>query len=243
MVFLRVILYILLAMFALIMLWFLPCFFYSLPIKNRVYRKSHAFARFMARITCWGAFFFTRSHVRLVGKEKLPKDTRFVYVANHVSRFDPMVILYKMAAYRIGFISKPSNFRIPFFGKIIRKMCFLEIDRENPKKALETVSAAVDILRSGEASIGLYPEGTRSKDGKLGPFHGFMFRIPKQAEVPVVVAVTRGTEEVAKRFPFPGGAKIEIKIVDVLDVEYIRSHRPVEISERVEALIRNELGQ
>ncbi|HAN43201.1 MAG TPA: hypothetical protein DCP98_07235 [Sphaerochaeta sp.] len=243
MVVLKVVLYILLALFALIMLWFLPCFFYSLPIKKKVYKKSHAFARLAGAITCWGAFFFTRSHVKVVGKEKIPKDTRFVYVANHVSRFDPMVILYKLSSYRIGFISKPSNFKIPFFGKIIRKMCFLEINREDPKKALATVNDAIDILKAGEASIGLYPEGTRSKDGKLGPFHGFMFRIPHQAEVPVVVAVTRGTEEVAKRFPFPGGARIEIKIIDVLDVEYVKSHRPVEISERVEALIRNELGQ
>ncbi len=243
MIVLRILLYIVLAELALIMLWFLPSFFYSLPIKKQAYKRSSGFAWLLGKITCWGAFFFTRSHVKVIGKEKLPKDTRFVYVANHVSRFDPMVIIYKFARQRVAFISKPSNFKIPFFGKIIRKMCFLEINRDDPKKAIETINNAIDILKADQASIGLYPEGTRSQDGKLGPFHGFMFRIPHQAEVPVVVAVTRGTEQVAKRFPFPGGARIEVKILEVLDVDYVKSHRPVEISERVEAIIRKELGQ
>ncbi|MBR6086248.1 MAG: 1-acyl-sn-glycerol-3-phosphate acyltransferase, partial [Spirochaetales bacterium] len=164
-------------------------------------------------------------------------------VANHRSRFDPMVVMAGLAKYRIAFISKASNFRIPFFGKILRKLCFLEIDRTDPRKAMETVNNAVDILNIGESSIGFYPEGTRSEDGKLGCFHNFMFRIPKKANVPVVVAVTYGTKDVAKRFPFPGGAKITIKILGVIDKDYVSTHRPVEIGEKVEAMMREELKQ
>ena len=243
MIALKILLYILLVDLAVILLWFLPCFFYSLTLEKKAYKKVSGWAWFLGSLTCWGAFFFTRSRVKVIGKEKLPKDSRFVYVANHVSRFDPMVIIYKLAKHRVAFISKPSNFKLPFFGKIICKMGFLKIDRDDPRKALDTINNAVDLLKADQCSIGLYPEGTRSVDGKLGKFHGFMFRIPHQAEVPIVVAVTRGTEEVAKRFPFPGGAKIEIKILDVLDVEFVKSHRPVDISERVEQLIRAELGQ
>ncbi len=243
MIVLKVLYYVVIVLLSAVLVWFIPCFLYSLPIKRRVYLRTYPFARLASLVTCWGAFFFTRSHIKVIGMEKIPKDKRFVYVANHVSRFDPMVIMYRLHSYRIGFISKSSNFRIPVFGRIIRKLCFLEIDREDPKKAMVTVDAAIDILRSGEASIGLYPEGTRSRDGRLGPFHGFMFRIPHQAEVPVVVAVTRGTEQIAKRFPFPGGARLEVRILDVLDVDFVKTHKPMEISEKVEALIREELGQ
>ena len=59
----------------------------------------------------------------------------------------------------------------------------------------------------------------------------------------MVVAVTYGTEEVAKRFPFPGGARITIKILGVLDADYIKTHRPVEIGQKVEAMMREELKQ
>lgn len=229
--------------FPVVLLWALAGFLYSLTVTEKVYKRPTAIARFLGWFTNWGILFFTMSRVKVEGREKLPKDGRFVYVANHRSRFDPMVVMSALARYRVAFISKPSNFRIPCFGKVLRKLCFLEINRDDPRKAMETVNNAVDILNIGQSSIGFYPEGTRSEDGRLGPFHDFMFRIPKCAGVPVVVAVTYGTEEVAKRFPFPGGARITIKILGVLDADYIKTHRPVEIGQKVEAMMREDLKQ
>lgn len=243
----RFVLYVLLSVLgllvAMVLLWALAGFLYSLTVRRKVYYRTTFMARLLSAVTMRGIFFFTRSHVKLEGEELIPRDRPFVYVANHRSRFDPMVVMYRMARYRVGFISKPSNFRIPCFGKVIRKLCFLEIDREDPHKAMETVSDAVKILAQHDASVGFYPEGTRSHDGKLGPFHHFMFRIPCEARVPVVVAVTYGTEEVAKRFPFPGGARITIRILGVLDEQFISTHRPVEIGRKVESMMRHELGQ
>ena len=226
-----------------ILLWALTGILYSLTVTEPVYKKTTALARFLGWFTNWMILFITRSHVEVLGEDKIPENSRFVYVANHRSRFDPMVVMSSLARFRIGFISKPSNFRIPFFGKILRKLCFLQINREDPRKAIETVNDAVDILNLDSASIGFYPEGTRSADGTLGPFHDFMFRIPKCADVPVVVAVTYGTEDVAKKFPFPGGARATIKILGVIDTEFVRTHRPVEIGEKVEAMMREELNQ
>ncbi len=244
---LRILLYAILSVAGLflstVLLWALVGFLYSLTVTKKVYRKSTALARFLGAFTCGACCIVPRAHVKVEGKELIPSDTRFVYVANHRSRFDPMVVMYKLARYRIAFISKPSNFRIPCFGKILRKMCFLEIDREDPRVAMETIEDASEILRTGASSIGFYPEGTRSMDGKLGPFHGFMFRIAKNADVPVVVAVTYGTQDIAKKFPFPGGARVTIRILGVLDRDFVRSHKPVEISDAVEAMIREELGQ
>ena len=225
------------------LLWALGGFLYSLTVTRTVYKRTTALARFFGWFTNWMILFITRSHVEVLGKENIPQKGRFVYVANHRSRFDPMVVMAYLARCRVGFISKPSNFRIPCFGKILRKLCFLQIDRDDPRKAMTTVNDAVDILGLGDASIGFYPEGTRSEDGTLGPFHDFMFRIPKQAQVPVVVAVTYGTEEVAKRFPWPGGARITIKILGVIDTDFISTHKPVEIGQKVEAMMREELGQ
>ena len=226
-----------------VLLWALSGILYRLTVTRKVYKKPTPIARFLGWFTNAGILFFTMTRVKVEGKEMIPKEGRFVYVANHRSRFDPMVVMATLSKYRIAFISKASNFNIPFFGKVIRKMCFLEINRDDPRKAMETVNNAVDILNIGESSIGFYPEGTRSEDGKLGKFHDFMFRIPRCAGVPVVVAVTYGTEEVAKRFPFPGGAKITIKILGVLDAQYVRTHKPVEIGQKVEAMMREELKQ
>ena len=225
------------------LLWALTGFLYSLTVTEHVYRKTTALARLISVFTNRAILLIARAHVKVLGEEKIPRNCRFVYVANHRSRFDPMVVMSSLPECRVGFISKPSNFRIPFFGKILRKLCFLEIDRSDPRKAMQTVNDAVEILKTGDASIGFYPEGTRSADGTLGSFHDFMFRIPKCADVPVVVAVTYHTEDVAKKFPFPGGARPVIKILGVIDREFVKAHRPVEIGQKVEAMMREELNQ
>ena len=98
-----------------------------------------------------------------------------MFVGNHRSNFDPIIEWLVLKPWDIAFISKDENFKIPFFGRIIRKCCFMPIDRENPRKALRTINKASDLLQSGEVSIGVYPEGTRSKTGELLPFHDGVF--------------------------------------------------------------------
>lgn len=103
-----------------------------------------------------------------------------MFVGNHRSNFDPIIEWLVLKPWDIAFISKGENFKIPFFGRIIRKCCFMPIDRENPRKALRTINKASDLLQSGEVSIGVYPEGTRSKTGELLPFHDGVFHIAKR---------------------------------------------------------------
>ena len=121
-----------------------------------------------------------RIRVYTSGLEKIPKNQKLMFVGNHRSNFDPIIEWLVLKPWDIAFISKGENFKIPFFGRIIRKCCFMPIDRENPRKALRTINKASDLLQSGEVSIGVYPEGTRSKTGELLPFHDGVFTLPKR---------------------------------------------------------------
>lgn len=58
----------------------------------------------------------------------------------------------------LAFVSKAENFQIPIFGRIIRRCCFMAIDRENPRNALLTIEKAAKLIASDEVSIGIYPE-------------------------------------------------------------------------------------
>ena len=78
------------------------------------------------------------------GIDKIPKDGRFLFVSNHRSIFDPILTWYVLKDYDLAFILKAENFRIPIFGRIIRKCCFMAIDRENPRNASKP-------LKSGRA--------------------------------------------------------------------------------------------
>lgn len=240
---LQVILYTLLSFVGLIVLFLALSYLYTLTIDTkRDYDKSYAFARFASYIICWMSFFFTRSHVKVYGAEKLPKNSRFVLVSNHLSNYDPMLAFYAFPGKRLSFISKASNFKMPFIGRLIRKCCFMSIDREDPRSAITTIDRAVRLLSCGEVSVGIYPEGTRSQTGELGEFHSFVFRIPVKAQVPVAVAYTTGTNTIRKNFPWKS-SKVTIEVLEVLDSEYVCTHRPVEISQRVEAIIRARIEE
>ena len=86
-----------------------------------------------------------RIHVHVSGMEKIPKDTKVLFVSNHRSIFDPIITWYALKKWKIAFVSKPSNFKIPFFGRIIRKCCFMPIDRENPRNAIVTINKAAKL--------------------------------------------------------------------------------------------------
>ena len=116
----------------------------------------------------------------------------------------------------------------------------MAIDRENPRNSMKTLLKAIDFIKSGQGSIGIYPEGTRSKDGKLLPFHDGIFKVAQKAGVPVVVGSIVGTEQIKSRFPFRRTV-VKVDFIDVIQPqEGQTSHEIAElaktlISERIES--------
>lgn len=129
------------------------------------------------------------------------------------------------------YISKKENFKIPIFGKLIRKCCFLEIDRDNPKNAIKTIQVAGELLEK-EVSIGVYPEGTRNKKGGLLIFHNGVFKIAQKANSSIVVILVTGTEKVHKSFPFHK-TDVCIEVVDVISNNDIKLSTTSKIGQRV----------
>lgn len=181
---------------------------------EKEYQKYNRVYRFLLNLTVTVGLKLLRVRVHVSGIGKIPKDTQVLFVSNHRSNFDPIITWYGLKAWKIGFISKPENFKIPFYGRIIRKCCCLPIDRENPRKAIVTVNKASKLLKKQEVSIGVYPEGTRSKTRELLPFHNGVFKIAQKADVPIVILSIVGTERIAKRTPF----KPTDVYLDVLEV-------------------------
>lgn len=118
-----------------------------------------------------------RIKLDISGLELLPKDTPILYVGNHRSNFDPILAWYVLKDRPLGFVSKEGNFHIPIMGRLIRRCSCLSIDRSDPRKAIGSIYQAADILKSG-ISMGVYPEGTRSKGGRSAalPYRRFQDR-------------------------------------------------------------------
>ena len=218
--------------------WAVAC---TVP-KDRPLEKQNAICRFGAGSIVKVINFYAGVHPVITGIEKIPTDRNFLYVSNHRSMFDPLVVMGSLSAYNIAFISKPSNMNIPFGGRIAHAVGYLAIDRENDRNAMKTILTAADYLKRGICNIGVYPEGTRSGTNELLPFHAGSLKIAQKAKAPIVVAAGHGTEKV-KRFKLFSGVKVYLDILEVIPPETVCSMLTVELSQYIRQLIQNDLDR
>ena len=232
-----ILLYILGALLGLLLIYVLflgiCCLFVS-PKKE--YENNSSFYRFLLNSATAVAMKLLRIHIHVTGLEKLPKGEKLLFVCNHRSNFDPLITWHILKDWQIAFVSKASNFKIPFFGRIIRKCCFMAIDREDPRKAIVTINKAADLLKREEVSVGIYPEGTRSKKGQLLPFHNGVFKIAQKANAPIAVLSITGTENIHKLTPFQA-SHIYLDVLEIIPAENIKATRTEMIGTAVRHLI------
>ena len=238
----RIVLYIILAIIVLVALWFVLLFVSGIPIdKNKEYDKNSRYCRFLLYFTTAVGLWIVRVKTTVTGLDKLPEGRRFLLASNHRSNFDPLITWNELRKYDLAFISKPENFSIPFFGKIIRKCCFMSIDRKDSEKANVTKERAARLMKSGEVSVAVYPEGTRSRTGELLPFHNGLFNTAKEADVPIAVMTLKGTDEIKNNYP-RHRSRVALDIVDFIPVETVRELSPHELGVRVRESMEKSLG-
>ena len=202
-------------------------------------QKQHKLSQWICASVGQWLSGYAGASVRLSGTEKIP-DGAFLFVSNHRSMFDPLIVMGFLQKYNISFVSKPSNLEIPIAGITARHAGFLSIDRENNREALKTILQAADYLKRGVCSIGIYPEGTRTKDGELLPFHNGSFKTAQRAKVPVAVACIRGTEKMKKRL-FLRPTDVYLDILELIPAEKVCAMSTAELAEYSRNLIEEGL--
>lgn len=135
--------------------------------------------------------------IRLQSRATLDLTAPHVFMANHVSTLDIWALLVALPI-PVRMIAKKQLAAIPLFGWAMWAGRFIFIDRQNPAKARRSMERAKERIRSG-ASVLLFPEGTRSRDGKLGPFKKGGFHLAMDAGVPIVPVALRGTRVLMPR--------------------------------------------
>lgn len=213
---------------------------FSAPIsRKKEYESESAFYRFMLNMCVYIAMKMFRIKPEVKGLEKLPKNSPVLFVGNHRSGFDPIVTMYILQKYKIIYVSKPENFRYPAVGKIMWRCRYMAIDRENPHNAIKTICRAAELLGEGGVSVGVYPEGTRSRDGSILPFHNGVFKIAQKANVPIAVIALSGTEKISKN-PFRKN-RVKLTVAEVISADEVQALSTSEIGERVKSAIEAAL--
>lgn len=209
---------------------------------RREYSDNSRYYRWLLHTASSAAIKLLRIKVQVSGMEKVPQGTRFLLISNHLSNFDPIITWQVFRDYDLAFVSKPENFKIPMFGRIIRRCCFLPIDRENPRNAIKTINEAAQRIKEDKVSFGIYPEGTRNKgDALLLPFHNGVFKIAQKAEVPIVVVSVSGTQNIHKEL-FKG-CQVKLRVLDVIPTEKVKNMKSGEIGALTELILRHDLGR
>ncbi len=216
----------------LILLFFVTAIIIS-PVfsKKKEIKKPNPFARFMLLEAYSFINLFAQVHVKVTGREKLPpKGTTFLVVSNHLSNFDHMIMLTKLRRYPIVFISKPENFNIFVVGRYLKHSGFLSIDRRSARNAITTINETARRISDCGMCYGVFPEGTRSRTGKLLPFHSGVFLSAKKANAPILVIHMNGTDRITRRAPWRP-TRVKMEILEFFSAEYTTSHTDKEICE------------
>lgn len=164
-----------------------------------------------ARLWAPGLLAGAGAKLRVEGLERMDFTQPHVFVANHQSIID-VCALFRALPVPIRFVIKQELEKVPFIGWYARAMGMVFIKRGRAREAAERLHGIVALVRGG-ASLCAFPEGTRSRDGSIGPFKGGAFQVALQAGVPVVPIAIEGSGAVLPASGFrvrPGTITVRI---------------------------------
>jgi len=183
------------------------CSFFS-----RTGNGPHLLARFWANSILW----VSRVKISVSGIDKLDPARSYIYMPNHQSNADIPLLLGRLPV-QFRWLAKAELFKIPIFGRAMRGVGYISIDRSNRKSAFESLERAARTIRNG-TSLLIFPEGTRSRDGHILPFKKGGFVLSVDAGVPIVPIIIRGTREIIPKGHFMiRPAPVTMQILDPVE--------------------------
>lgn len=159
------------------------------------------------------------------GREKAKKGTTYVIISNHQSILD--IILINCLRYRFKWISKIENMKAPFIGWYLRMADYITIDRGNLESKVEMMRKSNECLDKG-ISIMIFPEGTRSPEGRLGTFKRGAFQLAIGARKPILPVIIDGTGDILPKhgLKFTSTKKINIRVYDPVEPQMFGTDNP-----------------
>ena len=184
-----------------------------LPWRATRVRLANFYGKVLGRVV----FFLGGIKTEKVGFERLKGQFPAVYVSNHSSTMDGPLAMW-VCPYGGAGVAKKELAYIPFFGWLYALSGHLLIDRGNRGKAVASMAKLAEAVKSNDLGIWIWPEGTRSRDGRLQPFKKGFVHLALATGLPVVPVVVTGAQRIWNKGSFViNPASIRIEVLPAID--------------------------
>ncbi len=202
-------------------------------------RKGHA-AHWCARAWSWLILATTGVDVTVKGLEKVTPGETYVFISNHQSIYD-IPVIFASVPFQLRIIAKESLGRFPFLGWHLIRAGHLLVDRSNPDRS--GILNRWRKLVADRLSLIIFPEGTRSRDGRVGQFKAGSFLLALEAGLTIVPLSVSGTVHVMKKdrlMTCPG--KVTLVVHDPLPMPRLNTPTTADarqLASRIEEIVRS----
>jgi len=209
-------------------------------LMGSLFERRGRFAHGCARTWSWLILATTGVSVDVRGLDRLNPARTYIFVSNHQSIYDIPVIFANLP-YQLRIIAKESLGSFPFLGWHLRRSGHLLVDRKRPDRA-GILGRWRALVKEGLSLI-IFPEGTRSADGRLGPFKAGSFLLAIEAKLPIVPVSVDGTRLVRHKGELttrPGAVRLTLHPpveTEALDVSAAR-----DLAEQVRGVVAGSVS-
>jgi 1-acyl-sn-glycerol-3-phosphate acyltransferase len=205
-------------------------------------RKGHA-AHWCARAWAWLILATTGVDVSVRGLERVNQGETYVFISNHQSIYD-IPVIFASLPFQLRIIAKESLGRFPFLGWHLLRAGHLLVDRRNPNRA--DILSRWRRLVADRISLIIFPEGTRSPDGRVGRFRAGSFLLALEAGLTIVPLSVSGSRHVMQKgrlMTCPG--RVTLQVHEPIAAPKIASPTIADaraLALRVEGIISSDIG-
>jgi 1-acyl-sn-glycerol-3-phosphate acyltransferase len=181
-------------------------------------------------------------HIDVSGRDRIDPKTPYVFMANHLSFLDGPMLFWLIPQF-IRVILKKQVFRIPVVGQGMKYVEFVPVDRKGVRGGKKSIEKASRLMREKGYSFLIFPEGTRSRDGRIQPFKRGGFFLALESRAAIVPITIDGTYELMPRGRmFAGRGKVRVVFYPPVPVEGYNKQNMQALIERVKGIIESGLG-
>lgn len=163
-----------------------------------------------SRVWSWAILKIGGIRIKILGLERLDPKRAYVFISNHQSNIDILVLIHSLAQFQLRWMAKRELLRIPLFGLAMWASRHIIVDRSDRAKAMASLRRARERIKSG-LSVVFFPEGTRSSDGELLPFKKGAFVLAVKSRTPIVPITIKGSGALLPRGEWRlRGGKVEV---------------------------------